>query len=64
MTTKERGAGCNIEYIQEGITLQINPYLRHPDQITKDPVALLGDVSQIYHQIALLSKDRPPYRFL
>ena len=30
----------------------------------KDLVALVGDVSQMYHQLALTVEDRPLYRFL
>ena len=30
----------------------------------KDPVALVGDISQMYHQLVLLPEDRPLHRFL
>ena len=30
----------------------------------KDLVALVGDVSQMYHQLSLTVEDRPLYRFL
>ena len=33
-------------------------------KFTKEPVALAGDVSQMYHQIHLRSGDRPLHRFL
>ena len=30
----------------------------------KDPMALFGDISQLYHQLVLLPEDRPLHRFL
>ena len=30
----------------------------------KDPVALVGDISQMYHQLVLREEDRPLHRFL
>ena len=30
----------------------------------KEPVALVGDISQMYHQLVLLPDDRPFHRFL
>ena len=30
----------------------------------KDPVSLVGDISQMYHQLVLLPEDRPLHRFL
>ncbi len=30
----------------------------------KEPVALVGDISQMYHQLVLLPDDRPLHRFL
>ena len=33
-------------------------------EFRKDPVALVGDISQIYHQLVLQPENRPLHRFL